>query len=1002
MKYNVLDGTEWEINLTEGNVDLSTEIVFGLLDYGTESITSISGSDILAMDFDFGLRLHLDKFEYKYETPYATPSDVASGIEFSYKNEIFEDYMSLATYIGPDNTYFATLSGSIFAPRYIRFKHTVSDTLNATTFSGAVYGFKAYNDDTTVDFGLTGDDTHTNIEIVREDEPDIRAVPLYNRSSTIVDAYVNLEPAYNDVDKAISISTSPNGPWTYAFNPVDLIADASDFDSGLYNDTSINANVLRINGLDLNDGNFATTLEYGTYTTRVFTRGDSYYNRFVVDRLIDSKGKLLVDETDPVETVEVRSGIQQPSDYLTVIEFFDDRGGHNNWYHYYRFRDRWVPSDAVRSQGDLYFDGERYSRYVEHTIFVNQKTEDYYGFVQNFYQGDSRSRSELYLFRNNLRNNTSANMQERTLAQSNDHLSRVDHYVLDMEQDFTGGMWVHFYCRTYNSSDFVDNTGFYLCYFEDDLTNSFKFMDRQQIIGNISVNYETREVWYTRPDSLNIYRLTSTGNLVVNYADEDYTDQLGGIACLPDGNLLYASGKDIRRFHRNGYPLLEYTLEDVAGDTISYMKLDPTDSNAAWGIDGSSVGRFFFQGSRAGEWDFKVDVTYPIRFDVVDTGAWVKCAGASGEEGVIMRYITKANKRVDYEYEATDRCQPGLFFQKYDHEYYIDKMPLAVDNVWGSLEWNKINLEGYLVNDDYYQQLRFTLRRPPIQNLYPDLISDINKEYMYEDDFTINTTAPDHAMWGDWLGYPNTDRVYVNTNEQALVLLADASGTADHAYISTRNRVVVARDTINNRFEVRVGYTIGGGDGFDHGIDEYITIRCYSAEEGYAGKWMGARLVIRANPESVNSRLYTYGNNNSWSYDSFSSNLNYYSGEFALYWDGDDVHSSARVDNTSGWVTDDRQATSEYLGRYFYFTIEGHRDSSDLKIHYVTLPTGTPYFCTHSPVINSINTQQLVKVEDIYPDNYKNIYVRSFVGRDLDVDPHSELDMKVRWRIPVY
>jgi hypothetical protein len=993
MQYNLLRGASWEINTTEGNVSVEFPELYGLMDYDDGPMLSISGTDLLVIDFDFGYRIHLDRFEYKYDTPYATPSNVASGIEFSYKNESFDDYISLSTYYSGSNIFYTTISGSVFNPRYLRFKHVVANTLNASTISGTVYGFKAFNNDTVVDFGEDGKATSKDIEVVREDIPDIKAIPIYNSGEKLVDAYVNLEPNYTGIDEAISISASPSGPWTYAFNPADLIIDQENFSQGIYDNVHAITNVLRMTGADIEDG-YVSTYTEGTYTSKVFRKGTADYNRLVINKSKNSAGFIAVDRGDPIETIEIRSDNTKPKDYLVIIEFNQVANGA---YYYYRYRDRWAPSTSVKSVGSqLFFPGERYSRYVEHCIYVDQKSDKYAGCAQNFYQGDSRSNSHLYLFLNDIRADSH---KYKRLAYTSSHSIRVDYNWFETKLDYSGGMWVYFYCTSYNAGDFVNNSGYYLAYFDNNLTNTFKYMDAQQQISMIDVDYNTKQVWYTRPSNMAIYRVDHEGYVKVNFSDSDITYDLGGVAVLPDGNLLYANDKDLHRLHNSGYPLPEYDLENVAGDKLTYIVLDPSDSSAVWAFDGSSVGRLYIDGTNRGTWDFKIEVLLAIRMDAVNTGVWVKCAGEEGAAGVIMRYISKENRRIDFEYQAPDRCQPGLHLKDYTDEYYTEKMPLATDFVWGNLDWKKVSLEGYMLSEDAYQQVRITFQAPSPSQIYPEFVVDPDKEFFKDDYFNQGSSTPDQLLWGNWRDKPSLERVYIDTNDQALILVPGEQYD-DHAFISTQNRMVLTRDG-GGTFEVRLNYEIG--DGSLTGSYEYIYIYAHSVQEGFEGKTMGVRLRLGMGLDDkvIFYALQTNGSWNSIGYFDTTS-TNWYSGEFAMYWNASNIYASVRPDTSSSWHTASYSSPSSHYGNYFYIQIVSLKDRSGLKLNYVRTYAGTPYYYTATQSITSINQQQLVKVEDVYPNTSKNVYVRTYIPRDLEVSPTSELDMKVRWRIPVY
>jgi len=127
MEYNLLSGALWTVNLTEGNKNVPFNELNNIAKYSETPITELNETDIMVLDFDLGMRVNTDRIEYKFETLDASSSAVASGINFSYKNESFEtEYISLSTYASQEdpNIYGATITGSIWGPRYFRISHS--------------------------------------------------------------------------------------------------------------------------------------------------------------------------------------------------------------------------------------------------------------------------------------------------------------------------------------------------------------------------------------------------------------------------------------------------------------------------------------------------------------------------------------------------------------------------------------------------------------------------------------------------------------------------------------------------------------------------------------------------------------------------------------------------------------------------------------------------------------------------------------------------------------
>lgn len=995
MQYNVLKGAMWEVNTVEGNVGLEFPLQYGLMDYGDTPIMSIQDDDILVVDFDFGYRLHLDTFEYKYSTPYADMSSVTSGIEFSFKNEYFDDYISLATYIKTQDIFYTTISGAVFNPRYIKIKHAVSGTLNTTTFSGAVYGFKAYNNDTIVDFGEDSQATEIRIEVVRESIPEIMELPIYNSGTKTATAYINIEPNNTDIDYAISVSNSSNGPWTYPYNMDDIIADIGSFDAGHYENLDANTAALRLTGIDVQDNLYASMYAYGIYTSRPFSVGESDYCSFVTETAANRRGHIMVDKLDVVDTIEVRSNNAPPKPYMIFREFVDVLD--DVYYHYARYKDSWLETglEKYTSSTNL-FQGHRHSRYDEYNITFDQITERYAGCITTYYPTDSRSDSILYMF-----NNIGESDNWAELGRNHDFSSRFSYNWYETKLDYSGGMWVYLFAVAYSAADWVDNRGYYLAYFDNALVNTFKWYTAERDILTLDNDYYTKKIWYTREFTHAIYRVSYLGDVELNFQDDRYTGDLGGIAVLPDHGVVFGNDKNLLRLSYDGVIMPEYTLEDVAGYRLSYILIDLNDSNVIWAIDGQSVGRLFMTGPRAGEWDFKIAVNLPLSMEVVSGGVWIKCAGEISEGGTVMRYVSAENRRIEYEYIPQDRCVPGILRQEYAHSNYTDKMPILTDNVWYNLPWHKVNLDGYLSNEDRYYQLRMTMRRAEPIEQYPEFIIDPEQDFFSDDNFVQDTATPKQLLWGDWLSKPALDRVYVDTTASELVLVPSQL-VVDDSYISTKYRMVVGR--YSDAIDIRISYKLGDGNGVESGVEENIYIYMYSVSQGFEDKYMAVRFRISATPTSNDSSLYTSYNGLSWAGNNIGKiGTSYNEGEFSLYWNGSYLCGYARNSPTANWLSSGHRSVNDNsLGNCFFLLIKSSRDSSPLRLQYSMVYQGTPYYYTDTQRVTTIGKQQLVKLDDIVPNNYRNAYVRTYVPRDLNVTPESELDIKVRWRVPTY
>jgi hypothetical protein len=149
MEYNTIKNAVTTVNAIDGNVTLSGDQLLAIIevsDTAVKTLTANSGTgnyDKLIIDCDFGVRLHSAEMRYYFDSDVSSTA-VVSGISFQYKNESFQDYTYLPVYTG-SNYYSTNVSGTLFAPRYIRFTHDLELTDGfLTTLSGyvEVYGRK--------------------------------------------------------------------------------------------------------------------------------------------------------------------------------------------------------------------------------------------------------------------------------------------------------------------------------------------------------------------------------------------------------------------------------------------------------------------------------------------------------------------------------------------------------------------------------------------------------------------------------------------------------------------------------------------------------------------------------------------------------------------------------------------------------------------------------------------------------------------------------------------
>jgi hypothetical protein len=966
MNYNLAENSIIYSNTTSGTVSLQHNEMRDILDgIGT---SALSPADVLVVDCDLGLRLHVAKLSYSF-VPEVSGTLSALDVLFQYKNEFFQDYTSLATFIEND-TFCATYSGTDpFSPRYIRMSHMVTE-------SGTANSFSVTNDDTVVDFGQDGSDTEQNIEIARGGTEDIRTIPVYNSGTTKADAIVNVEPTYTDLDQVLSISLSQSGPWTGVFDTTNKIADADDFDYGDMTSAEVDGVALRLTGFIDRWSEYSSRHASATYLTKVFESSGNN-TRIILDKDVSSLGYIAVDEDDATETIEVISSPTAPKNYSVFRELYQYNSGN---YDYVVYRDRWTETGSVKETSSWGFISCDYrSEWVRSYMVTDPDNDRWAGFAYHN-TTDNYSRAELYLF-NNV--GTSSNQDYRICRQNSAGDYSISWSMNEMVLDDNGGSWISFYCPSFSSSDFVDATGHYLVYFDSSLTNQFKYFSASEFVGNMDVNKEDGILWWTNPSATQIQKLNNTGTVILNYSEPDYTGELGGI-CVDTDGVWFSNKRSIHKLDFNGNLLESATLDEITSEYIDYMKLDVSDSNFMWIISDNVVSRIYLNGEMAGEAEFSITMTSPTRLDPVNSGCWVWCVDAEDSETAYYKYISTVNKRIDRNYTTRYASKPAPIEYAYTHKNYASKMPISVDTVWSNLEWRKISTDSYLVSEDTYVQAKITLRRATAQSMYPGLSED--KDYRYTDYFSDpDGPVANIQLWDRWT---NDINVYIENNKLIL---------KPGAYIDTYQQTFLAPDG-NDDWNVQFDYTLG--DGTKTGLTERIRLIAYSVDSTTAGNALYVQLDQPYNCDTSGySYVRTYRPGGSTTY-SLSSGYDRWTGKLRLYYNSGTLYGYVWDPNQSSWRGNSLTDVSSY-GSHFYIRIDALSTGSTVTIDNFTMSTGYRFYKTETPSLYGIYLQKPLELEDIYPSNYKNIYLKSQAASSLSLTDNQEADLRVRWEIPV-
>lgn len=989
MQFNVLVGAACKTDMMEGNVSFTYGTLRELSDYNSTSVATLSGSDILVVEFDLGQRIHLDRFEYKFSDLMSTTANVASGISFFYKDENFESYIQLPTIVHSDWLFYTTLSGSYtFAPRYLKCTHTLSGTYGAPTTSGTLYGFKAFNNDTIVNFGTTAAKESEVVEVARTVAADIRPIAIYNSGSSIANAVVNIEPKFYSVDEVLSISQNIDGPWIKPLDEGDIKVNSDNIARGTLYGSKLRDSTVVINGAFVTGGSYVTGYDYGLYTTPVIKRGEAMYSRIVLNRDINAPGRIAVDRDDSVETIEFRSSNAPPKPYAIIRTLAN---GNDQLVYKDYFLDTLVSTPNTYTSFGTSIGNYRWWRNYG---IVHDKTTDRHVCWAHLRSGDYRANSVLYILSN--KGNTSIS---KDLVQCGGTIELNFDFKF-MEIDYSGGMWIYFHSQSYATGQFVDATGYYLAYFDSSLNNTFKWFLSTNEIGAMDINYNTRELWYTRPSSSAIYKIGIDGTVLAEFADAEYTNDLGSVVVLPNGDLLFSNGKYIHYLNYNGYLFEEASILSEAENRIDFVALDGDGSEAVWVIDNLFVGRLFVSGPDKGTFDFKVgNIGFPISIVSVTGGAWVRCSESGTDSVVAMKFISKENRRVDSTFYPSYSSTPVLIYDAYTDSKYNDRLPIASDNYWTYLPWNKVATDTFMLPEDAYYQIRVTLRRRDLYEAWPDLTTDRYQLPIKEDYFDQSSIVPNQLIWGNWSDKPLTNRVSV-TSSGTLTL---PSGYASDSFIDTTNRVVYGVGD-NNQLEIAVGYIIANGNGVLSNKAEKLHLYLDSVDVGFESRYIYCRLDMPINPLTTNTYIYI-GRHDLNTYTYFTAGLNFYEAEIRIKVDfSNSTFSSSvwRLNATSPIDDCDYTNTSANAGSRFKFRVASAKDGSNIQLKYVRVISGRAYHYIDTPNITGIYEQKLLEVNNIYPNSYKNIYMKTFVPRDLLIESGHEVDIKTRWRVASY
>lgn len=189
---------------------------------------TVSATENIDLTADLGARWKLDRLEL--HTNELTIGNVI--MEVSDNNVDFYG----VTLTGSPNLYVGDIPDSTVsgAPRYIRYRHAVSTATD-------VFEWKAINDDTIVDFGVSGNQSQAEIADAPIGRPSDQGTELrlFNRYPKAGTASVFVDNTGADADELIEVATADTGPWFGRALSSTVQPDNTPFVSGTLDSTQV-------------------------------------------------------------------------------------------------------------------------------------------------------------------------------------------------------------------------------------------------------------------------------------------------------------------------------------------------------------------------------------------------------------------------------------------------------------------------------------------------------------------------------------------------------------------------------------------------------------------------------------------------------------------------------------------------------------------------------------------------------------------------------------------
>jgi len=979
MECNLLQNSYNVYNLDIGTVAFDFYQTQGLIGLAAAPPVTLFSGSILCFDIDLMDRIYADELKYTFTHISGTQN---SDIEISYKNYSFDTFNELITTY-EDGYYSTTFTGSASYPRYIRLKHTLNDQ------SGYFSSITLSNNDSIVNFGSDGQLDSDNVYCSRG-LPYIREIKIYNNNNATATASIQLEALNIYLDKYIAISTSPEGPWLSVLGLNNCIANSDSWSLGTLGPMLVEVRgELTLNGEEIT-GAWASNVEEAFYTTRIFNLTNKTYSNLYLPIWGDDLGcRVCTDYADSVSTIEVRS-LSKPLNYSIYRTIYSQ---YNNSSYNYFYKDYDTSTDTlITNSTEVLTNNGALTDYI---VTINK-----IGITAIL----ACSSSAVILVVLNV---------DSSLKYERDLLSVADNgnYIYHVEPDYNQGAWVYVYCAKGSTSYPMNQDGYFLFHYNYLNQQTFKMSASVRGIYHFSVIENSGHIWYTSLSEVCLIQLNEQGTVIYSLVDDTRTNDLRGCCSLPDGGCWYINGSDLHRVNLYG-DLVDSILNVSSLGTLAHVVVH-TDGSL-FVRDGNYIYRISTLPDSKGFKHFTVLVPYADKLVAATLGVWVYCTTG------FMYYLSEANGNVIKTVGATLSNQVRLygFIDKAVEEVaWAKKFPTTLDPLWSIAPYNKTQTNLYYFSKELYHQAKITLRSNKPYNKYDvpysESIWDISDSFNNE----IGYTIPYKHRW-----VSHSD-VYIEHIAQGVTVTSGIPLYIDKGmcklpgyignpianyfqYVTSKDRWYLKDYYTEGAFDLFMDYMIPESNNQDFILNLKVT-PTYNYNIG----------MMCAFVKRVSGTLYCGYFVSGWRIDS-ANDINTYTEEVSFN-DYNFNYGRLRVKHSTNMV---------YIYTYNFFsdlweqrfscTLQrGAYSSGDIRFNYwrcynvivdykgikpiyisdFTKAIADIYWYNDSPRLKGIYLQDYITLDNIYPNNYKSIYIKTDVPlNDINYVAEDVYDYKLR------